>query len=272
MIRRFDDARALEQRIDSIAGVVTNGLFAARGADVLLLGTAERRDRIAATRERIARMPWQPERLNRYGRRSAFGALLRGVGWLVAALIVISATYVMAAIALGAIPVNSSFAESPEGVPIYLRTNGVHAELILPTRAGSIDWSVEHPPAHMRSLAEPLEWMAFGWGDRGFFAHTPTWADLKTGNCADGAQRTRSRRDARRVHRIAARVQGARGQRSARSNMRDWLRSSERRSSATRRAARIAPTCPAIFQPMRSTMPAAATSSGSRATTGCARR
>ncbi len=34
------DARALEQRIDSIAGVVTNGLFAARGADVLLLGTA----------------------------------------------------------------------------------------------------------------------------------------------------------------------------------------------------------------------------------------
>jgi ribose 5-phosphate isomerase A len=34
------DARVLEQRIDSIAGVVTNGLFAARGADVLLLGTA----------------------------------------------------------------------------------------------------------------------------------------------------------------------------------------------------------------------------------------
>ena len=35
----ISDARALEQRIDSIAGVVTNGLFAARGADVLLLGT-----------------------------------------------------------------------------------------------------------------------------------------------------------------------------------------------------------------------------------------
>ncbi|HVE88808.1 MAG TPA: ribose-5-phosphate isomerase RpiA [Burkholderiaceae bacterium] len=34
------DARALEQSIDCIAGVVTNGLFAARGADVLLLGTA----------------------------------------------------------------------------------------------------------------------------------------------------------------------------------------------------------------------------------------
>jgi ribose 5-phosphate isomerase A len=35
------DPRATEARINQIVGVVTNGLFAARGADVLLLGTAE---------------------------------------------------------------------------------------------------------------------------------------------------------------------------------------------------------------------------------------
>jgi uncharacterized protein (TIGR02117 family) len=119
--------------------------------------------------------------LKRYRRRSAFGFILRGIVWLVAALVGIAATYIMAAVALGAIPVNSSFAESPEGVSIYLRTNGVHAELMLPTRAGGTDWSIDHPPAHMRSLAEPLEWVAFGWGDRGFFANTPTWADLSLG-------------------------------------------------------------------------------------------
>ena len=33
------DPRALEESIDRIVGVVSNGLFAARGADVLLLGT-----------------------------------------------------------------------------------------------------------------------------------------------------------------------------------------------------------------------------------------
>ncbi len=37
----IDDARALEERLDHIAGVVTNGLFARRGADVLVLGTRE---------------------------------------------------------------------------------------------------------------------------------------------------------------------------------------------------------------------------------------
>lgn len=38
---RIADPVALEARINQIAGVVTNGLFAARGADVLLLGTAD---------------------------------------------------------------------------------------------------------------------------------------------------------------------------------------------------------------------------------------
>ncbi|SFU50795.1 ribose-5-phosphate isomerase RpiA [Halomonas korlensis] len=37
----IDDPVAMEARINAIVGVVTNGLFAARGADVLLLGTAD---------------------------------------------------------------------------------------------------------------------------------------------------------------------------------------------------------------------------------------
>ena len=43
----IDDPVAMEARINSIVGVVTNGLFAARGADVLLLGKAEGVERTA---------------------------------------------------------------------------------------------------------------------------------------------------------------------------------------------------------------------------------
>ena len=50
---KIHNARQLEEIIDRIVGVVTNGLFAARGADVLLLGTAngviESRKHAAAT-------------------------------------------------------------------------------------------------------------------------------------------------------------------------------------------------------------------------------
>ncbi|HEY6610676.1 MAG TPA: ribose-5-phosphate isomerase A, partial [Pseudomonas sp.] len=39
-LHMIGDAVALEQQINNIVGVVTNGLFAARPADLLLLGTA----------------------------------------------------------------------------------------------------------------------------------------------------------------------------------------------------------------------------------------
>ncbi len=118
-------------------------------------------------------------RLRGYRRPSLWTWMLRVLGWTIALVILVAGTYALAAIALGAIPVNSSFVQSPQGVSIYVRTNGVHAELILPTREAGVDWSVDHPPAHMRALATPLKWLAFGWGDRGFFADTPTWSDLR---------------------------------------------------------------------------------------------
>ncbi|ERS81891.1 ribose 5-phosphate isomerase [Halomonas sp. PBN3] len=42
----IDDPVAMEARLNAIVGVVTNGLFAARGADVLLLGTASGVERL----------------------------------------------------------------------------------------------------------------------------------------------------------------------------------------------------------------------------------
>lgn len=44
----IDDPLAMEARLNAIAGVVTNGLFATRGADVLLLGKDDSVERIAA--------------------------------------------------------------------------------------------------------------------------------------------------------------------------------------------------------------------------------
>lgn len=116
--------------------------------------------------------------LKGYRRPSLWTWLLRIFGWLIALVILVVGAYALTALALGAIPVNSSFVESPGGVSIYVRTNGVHAELILPTREAGVDWSIAHPPSDMRAVSKPLNWVAFGWGDRGFFASTPTWSDL----------------------------------------------------------------------------------------------
>ena len=44
---RIDDPRGLETRLNQLPGVVTNGLFALRGADVILMGTPSGVERIA---------------------------------------------------------------------------------------------------------------------------------------------------------------------------------------------------------------------------------
>jgi uncharacterized protein (TIGR02117 family) len=89
--------------------------------------------------------------------------------------------YLLAAAALGVIAVNGDFRPAPGGVTIYLRTNGIHADLVLPTRTTVHDWSREFPATHMRALAQPAPWIAFGWGDREFMVATPTWRDLRAG-------------------------------------------------------------------------------------------
>jgi uncharacterized protein (TIGR02117 family) len=89
------------------------------------------------------------------------------------------ASYLLLAVVLGAWPVNRGFGETADGVTIHVRTNGVHAEIVVPTRAEGVDWSLDHPPRHFRRLDAPLAWIAFGWGDRDFYLNTPTWRELR---------------------------------------------------------------------------------------------
>jgi uncharacterized protein (TIGR02117 family) len=110
---------------------------------------------------------------------------------LAAAVLLPPLAYLLAALVLGLLPVNRSFRPTPPeagGVTVYLRTNGVHAELVLPA-ATPYDWRAELPPAEVvdatrLAVPPPLAWIAFGWGDRAFFIQTRTWADLRPGTAA----------------------------------------------------------------------------------------
>lgn len=64
-------------------------------------------------------------------------------------------------------------------VTIYLYSNGVHTDLVLPVLDREIDWSREIKFADTRGKDSAMQYIALGWGDKGFYMDTPTWAQLK---------------------------------------------------------------------------------------------
>lgn len=110
----------------------------------------------------------------------------RRLVWIAATLPAVVAAYLLLALLLGLLPVNRDFRPTPPaagGVTVFLRTNGVHADLVLPAAAPH-DWRAEFAPesivaAGRLAAPPPLDWIAFGWGDRDFYIRTRTWRDLR---------------------------------------------------------------------------------------------
>ncbi|MFK7847826.1 MAG: TIGR02117 family protein [Rhodothermales bacterium] len=99
---------------------------------------------------------------------------------IVLVVIFLPITYLLLAFLLGAIPTGENNASAKDGIEIFVETNGVHTDFVLPIKSEAIDWHTYFPFAHFRNgdLADKSH-ISFGWGDRGFYLETPNWSDLK---------------------------------------------------------------------------------------------
>jgi uncharacterized protein (TIGR02117 family) len=64
-------------------------------------------------------------------------------------------------------------------VEIFILSNGVHTDIVVPVKNDSYDWSKQIKFEHTKAKDSTAKYVALGWGDRGFYIETPTWADLK---------------------------------------------------------------------------------------------
>ena len=68
---------------------------------------------------------------------------------------------------------------APEEVVIYIKTNGVHTDIVMPVQHPLRNWGQKLPYSNTRDKDTAAAFVGIGWGDRGFYLETPTWADLK---------------------------------------------------------------------------------------------
>ena len=104
--------------------------------------------------------------------------ILKIVSVTVLALIASISLYLLSAFLLSRITVGPEENANDE-VEIYILTNGVHTDIVVPTSNDAYNWKDEI--SHINELSNPAscKYLAIGWGDKGFYLNTPTWADLK---------------------------------------------------------------------------------------------
>ena len=87
--------------------------------------------------------------------------------------------YVILGLLIPYIPVSAKDDGQKKEIPIYIYTNGVHTDIVMPVKNDLQDWSRKIPFANTRSKKTDYQYIGIGWGDKGFYLDTPTWADLK---------------------------------------------------------------------------------------------
>ena len=94
--------------------------------------------------------------------------------------------YILIAFGISYVPVNTAFEncdntknKSKTCVEVFLLTNGVHTDIVVPAKNGIKDWRNTINTAATKTDHSSTKFVAFGWGDKGFYLETPTWNDLK---------------------------------------------------------------------------------------------
>jgi uncharacterized protein (TIGR02117 family) len=103
---------------------------------------------------------------------------LRAIILIISGFILMVLIYLLSAFLLARIPVAGDPVTGND-VTIYLLTNGVHTDIVVPAKNEYHNWTSEVNYDNTRSNDSSNKYLGIGWGDKGFYLETPTWADLK---------------------------------------------------------------------------------------------
>ncbi|MDO5357129.1 MAG: TIGR02117 family protein [Conchiformibius sp.] len=107
--------------------------------------------------------------------KTLFSLLLRGLVLFAGAV----CAYLLAALVLGAAVVHADRDPDTEGIDVYLYSNGVHTDFVLPLQNEVYDWRDTVRLEDSADGGAAAQYVAIGWGDRDFYLHTQNWSDLR---------------------------------------------------------------------------------------------
>ena len=108
----------------------------------------------------------------------------KAIGRFMESFIAFLFLYLTIAIYGAVIPVGELKTEGD--ICLFVQSNGVHTDICLPVQSEQINWLNFISGAAFPSDTK-FEYITIGWGDKGFFLDTPTWAELKVSTALNAA-------------------------------------------------------------------------------------
>lgn len=105
--------------------------------------------------------------------------IFKFIVYTILTIIALVLVYLLSERILSRISVNESETSEPKNITMYVMSNGVHTDLVFPTKNEFMDWSTIFPFENTLGKKENFKYIAIGWGDKGFYLNTPEWKDLK---------------------------------------------------------------------------------------------
>jgi uncharacterized protein (TIGR02117 family) len=112
---------------------------------------------------------------------------LKTLGLAVLGIMSFLVLYVVSALLISKISVNSNVSQKDKEIEIFILSNGVHTDIVVPIKNEYKDWSKEILFQQTKSKDSLVNYLAFGWGDKGFYLNTPEWSDLKASTAFNAA-------------------------------------------------------------------------------------
>lgn len=112
---------------------------------------------------------------------------LKIIGWTLLGIISFFILYIISALSISKISVNSDVSQKDKPIEIFILSNGVHTDIVVPIKNEIKDWSKEIRFHQTKSKDSLVHYLAFGWGDKGFYLNTPEWSDLKASTAFNAA-------------------------------------------------------------------------------------
>ena len=118
-----------------------------------------------------------------------FTALMKSVRIVVMVFVYGLVCYSLFAAISALIPIKAEAVANKETLTydVYLLKSGPHTDFFVKAKTDVHDWTIDFPYANNANPDTSLPWLAIGWGDKGFYLNTPTWADLTVSTAVSAA-------------------------------------------------------------------------------------